>query len=126
MFRLFAALILVLMAAQSPAFADELAGSEWSPGAEPKPFIQFRIGGNVYGNASCNTFHGKYEITGSTISVGRLAMTRKHCGLTLGKAERAFVGALRSARTFEFSHLNPKLFAENGELLLQLRRRDWD
>ena len=126
MFRLFAALFLVFMAAQSPAFADKLAGSEWAPGSEPKPFIQFRTGGKVYGNASCNTFHGKYEIVGSRVSIGRLAMTRKHCGLTLGKAERAFVNALRSAQTFQASHLKLKLFAENGELLLQLRRRDWD
>ncbi len=126
MFRLFALAQCLLAISLGSAAANGLPGSEWARGAEQNPFVQFRANGRVFGNAYCNIFHGTYEVNGNTLNVGPLLMTRKHCGSAKGKAERAFITALRSARTFEVQHPELKLVGETGQLLLKLKRRDWD
>ena len=57
--------------------------------------------GAVSGNASCNQFHGTATVTGSPVSFGTLATTRKACAEAVMNQEQRYLEALRRAERFE-------------------------
>jgi heat shock protein HslJ len=103
-----------------------LAGSEWGPEGAPdsRQFIAFKSAGEVMGHGGCNRFFGSYELEGKALRFGPLASTRMACADM--KSEHAFMSALQSARAIDATHLRLTLLGENGEVILTLRRRDWD
>lgn len=107
----------------------DLAGSEWGfkGGSDkaPERFVQFRAKGELSGSGGCNNFFGTYDLNGTALKIGPLASTKKMCAGGM-EDERAFLGALQSARRIEATHMALNIFGENGELLLGLQRRDWD
>ena len=104
-----------------------LAGSEWEPSSPlstREQFVAFKSDGAINGHAGCNRFFGQYEQDGIILKVGPLASTKMACDAM--KAEHEFMQALQNTRTMDLSHMQLSLLGEQGEVLMQLRRRDWD
>lgn len=102
-----------------------LEGSEWGPGDNSEQFVQFRSGGEMSGHGGCNNFFGTYDLNGTALTIGPIASTKKMCRDNMVD-EHAFLNALQNTRKIEATHFKLILFSENGEILLQLNRRDWD
>lgn len=111
----------------SMAELTNLAGSEWTLDREGQPFIRFEGDGKVAGSGGCNNFFGQYSVeTGNEIKIGPLASTKKACMGEAGQYESEFFGLLESASNFKASHLELSLMDGNGEMILTLKRADWD
>jgi len=57
-------------------------------------FMEFDDMDKVSGNASCNAFTGTYVLNGSSVSISKVAITRKMCPDALMEQEQRFVDAL--------------------------------
>lgn len=103
------------VAAEAP---DELVGPlfvavtlEGHPVAEDvESSIRFEPEGRVVGSAGCNNFQGSYEVDGSTLTFGPMAITRKMCPPAEMDQEAAFLQAMERVRIFTWD--------EDGALLL--------
>ena len=96
----------------------ELTGTYWKlirlngqpvKSTNREPFIKLNTDNSVTGNGSCNTFHGKYEISdGTKIKFSPFAMTRMAC---IGdNTEPEFMQVLEKTTGFALS---------SGELIFQ-------
>ncbi|MEK8144280.1 META domain-containing protein [Streptomyces sp. M10(2022)] len=83
-------------------------------GTEGKGRITFGKDGSVEGSLGCNTFRGKAKVSGSTITFGPLASTRKMCSGPEMKLEQAMLGVLDGSTAFEIKHRALSLTAKNG------------
>lgn len=108
------------------AFASSLAGSEWGIHGKPERFVQFRADNKVIGNGGCNSFSGIYAATGSRLTFGPLATTRKMCLPVVMQSETTFLGALSQTVSFVREQGRLILFDAKGAAILELRHRDWD
>ena len=63
--------------------------------------LAFSADGTVSGNASCNQFHGTATVTGSSVSFGPIATTKKACAEAVMSQEQRYLEALRGAERFE-------------------------
>jgi len=96
-------------AASSEAEPPNLVGTTWLledlAGAGVIDRIQatlsFSANGTASGNASCNQFNGPATVSGSTVSFGPLATTRKMCPEAVMDQERRYLEALRGTVQFE-------------------------
>ncbi|MFI2784114.1 META domain-containing protein [Streptomyces sp. ALB3] len=84
-------------------------------GTEGKAHLTFGKDGSVEGNLGCNSFHGTAEVSGSTITFGALASTRKMCPGPEMELERALNGVLAGRTTYEVSHRSLSIEAANGK-----------
>ena len=101
-----------------------LAGSEWGF-ADTTQFIAFKSKGEVIGFGGCNNFFGSYVQDGQALTFGPLASTKKFCK-GLMKGESSFLQSVQATRQYEATHLEMSFIGENGDVLLKLRRKDWD
>ena len=96
-------------AASASAGALELDGTSWlltdyiSPDgalftvpAAVTPLLAFE-GGNLTGNAGCNTFSATYTVTGDAIEIGPVMSTKMACEEPMSTVEAAYVAALDAA-----------------------------
>jgi heat shock protein HslJ len=98
-------------ASGSPALtAPELVGTAWVLGDLPGqvlgdvlPTIAFSGDGTVSGNAGCNTFNGTYTVSGSNLTFGALATTRKACADPVNTIEQAYLAALQATTAYEIT-----------------------
>lgn len=65
--------------------------------------LNFGPNGQLSGRASCNTYHGQYELTGERLKVGQMAMTMMACAPALNKQEQRFTRILQNAQGFDIS-----------------------
>jgi len=95
-------------AASASAGALELDGTSWlltdyvSPDgavftvpAAVTPLLAFE-GGNLTGNAGCNTFSSTYTVTGDAIELGPIMSTKMACEEPMASVEAAYLAALES------------------------------
>jgi heat shock protein HslJ len=95
-------------AASASAGALELDGTSWlltdyvSPDgavftvpAAVTPLLAFE-GGNLTGNAGCNTFSSTYTVTGDAIEIGPIMSTKMACEEPMASVEGAYLAALES------------------------------
>ncbi len=95
-------------AASASAGALELDGTSWlltdyiSPDgavftvpAAVTPLLAFE-GGNLTGNAGCNTFSSTYTVTGDVIEIGPIMSTKMACEEPMSTVEGAYLAALES------------------------------
>ena len=95
-------------AASASAGALELDGTSWlltdyvSPDgavftvpAAVTPLLAFE-GGNLTGNAGCNTFSSTYTVTGDVIEIGPVMSTKMACEEPMASVEAAYLAALES------------------------------
>ena len=76
-----------------------IAGQPTVPTAQPT--IVFGSDGSISGSTGCNTYSGTFTVSGSQLTVGPLATTRKACtDEAVSAQESAFTAALGSATTF--------------------------
>ncbi len=104
----------------------DLDGTSWelfayrktSPIESAKPTLRFE-GGQVSGNASCNSYGGDYQVKGDQITFGALFMTEMFCTDPEGimDQESIYLQMLGSAERFELSSSQLVLFMPDGETL---------
>ena len=95
-------------AASASAGALELDGTSWlltdyiSPDgalftvpAAVTPLLALE-GGNLTGNAGCNTFSSTYTVTGDAIELGPIMSTKMACEEPMASVEGAYLAALES------------------------------
>ncbi|WP_327329542.1 MULTISPECIES: META domain-containing protein [unclassified Streptomyces] len=84
-------------------------------GTEDKAHLTFGEDGSVEGNLGCNSFHGRATVSGSTLTFGPLASTRKMCPEPEMKLERALLGVLEGKTSYEIDHRSLSIEAESGK-----------
>ncbi len=127
-------LALSLALSLSVAMNADLAGSTWAPTelrgeplaadqatAAARMFVEFKQGGEISGNGGCNHFFGAYAVSGSAISIGPIASTRKGCPGTM-RLEASFFATLQAARTFASDDKTLVLFSAAGQKLAAFAR----
>ncbi|MFE7778264.1 META domain-containing protein [Streptomyces sp. NPDC057445] len=108
-----------------------LAGTEWTvtslqdgetatslpAGTGKKAHFVLGKDGSVRGNLGCNTFSATAKISesGSTITFGRLATTRRICPEPQMTLERAVSKVLQGKATYELRHRGLTLTADDGK-----------
>jgi len=104
-----------------------LEGSEWAPQntGNLEQFIAFKQDGEIVGYGGCNNFFGQYTQDGTKLKIGALASTKKYCQDVMD-AEAEFIQILQAARVADGTHKDLKLYGSDGEVLIELQRRDWD
>ncbi|WP_338671746.1 META domain-containing protein [Streptomyces sp. SCSIO 30461] len=75
-------------------------------GAEKRAFLELGRDGSVRGNLGCNTFSGTAKVSesGSTITFGRLATTRRMCAPPQMTLEGELSKVLRGTVSYELDH----------------------
>jgi heat shock protein HslJ len=97
----------------SAAAGSTLTGVTWALGDLPgqtlaavRPTISFSGDGTVSGSGGCNDFNGTYTVSGSTISFGQLASTKKVCGEPSDTIESTYLAALQGSTAYEITAQN--------------------
>lgn len=88
--------------------ATALNGAPVPEGAEVT--LSFEAG-SIIGKAACNTYIGRYDLTGEGMAFGNIGATRMACPAPLMETEQAVFAAFSATTRFDI--------AEDGSLLLQ-------
>ena len=99
----------------------ELSANAWRPShiremrldEETDLYVQFEAGGELGGFAGCNRFFGSYQLSGNTISIEALGVTRKACPPPIMSFEISFIEALQSATTV--AHADARIALRNDQ-----------
>ena len=70
-------------------------GQSYTVPAAVTPQLAF-AGGNLTGNAGCNTFNASYTVSGDTIEIGPIMSTKMACEEPMATVEAAYLAALDS------------------------------
>lgn len=65
--------------------------------------LNFGPDGQLSGRASCNTYHGHYQLTGEQLEISQIAMTMMACAPALNEQEQRFMRILQNAHDFDIS-----------------------
>ncbi|WP_405389590.1 META domain-containing protein [Streptomyces sp. NBC_01102] len=84
-------------------------------GAEDRAHLTLGKDGSVEGSLGCNSFHGEATVSGSTITFGPLASTRKMCPGPEMELERAVLAVLQGKTTYGIQHRTLSLTAADGK-----------
>jgi|SRR5689334_9267715 len=68
-------------------------GQSYTVPAAVTPQLSF-AGGQLTGNAGCNTFNATYTVTGDAIEIGPIASTKMACAEPMATVEAAYLAAL--------------------------------
>ncbi|WP_319542620.1 META domain-containing protein [uncultured Pseudodesulfovibrio sp.] len=75
--------------------------------------LKFNADGTVEGFGGCNSFNGKYTLTGDSLSFGPMATTRKACGAALGEQEYTYLTFLATISKVKVEDEELKLFSSD-------------
>jgi heat shock protein HslJ len=117
---------------QAPTEALPLEGTAWtlttiatpdlqavsSTIAGTKVTAQFDAG-MVSGSGGCNTYHGTYETSGTSLTFGPLAATMKMCEQDVSTQEQGYLAALDATASFTVDGDQLSLSDDAGQMLLQ-------
>ncbi|MFN8623662.1 MAG: META domain-containing protein [Chloroflexota bacterium] len=78
----------------------------------------FAEDGSLTGSAGCNTFSGTYTLSGSSLTVGPLAATRKACEQAVMDDENLFLDLLQNATTWAIDGGSLTITAADGGTLV--------
>jgi heat shock protein HslJ len=78
--------------------AESLEGQPVTEGVESS--IRFDAEGRATGSAGCNNFQGSYEVDGTSLSFGPMAVARKMCPPAVMDQESAFLQAIDRVTSF--------------------------
>jgi heat shock protein HslJ len=76
-------------------------------------------GGKVGGSSGVNTYSGSYELSGSSLSVGKLASTMMAGPQDLMEAEQAYLAALQKTSSYSSTGESLTLLDQGGKEILQ-------
>jgi len=106
-----------------------LTGTQWvldtaalgvSGGGQVTSWIRFE-GGRVSGDDGCNGFSGSYSTSGSSLRLGPLAGTLKHCAGAAGEVGARVTAALERTRSFALASPGLVLRDARGAAVLHYR-----
>ena len=80
----------------------------------------FSADGRLAGFAGCNSYQGAYGVGDGTITIGRLATTRRACEASLMEQERDYLAALGRAVSYTIAGDLLRLSAADGILQAEL------
>lgn len=114
------------VAGETPTAGGSLTGTVWTVtelnGQPPLPATnmtaEFNDEGMVSGSAGCNNYNSSYEVDGNQITIGLGMMTQMACIEAVNDQEKAYMGALEAATTFEVSEDGLILFDENFDVIV--------
>jgi heat shock protein HslJ len=88
---------------QATSYNNGIAGVVTTvPGSEVS--MVFSDDGRVSGNGGCNAFNGPYTLSGSSITFGPLATTRRACpSEAINLQEQRFLAALTASTNYEIA-----------------------
>lgn len=109
--------------------AAELAGKNWrithvSGVAVPdvsKTHFAISADGILNTTVGCNGMSGRVTVSGSAVSIGPLAATRKACDATLMDLETRYQNALAETKSVAVDASSLRLLASDGSVLVELR-----
>ncbi len=86
--------------------------------------LSFGAEGDASGSAGCNHYSGRYEASGSSISIDGIAVTSMNCAAPEGvmEQEQAYLKALATAKSVRFEGDRLELRTEDGALAVSFRR----
>ncbi len=86
--------------------------------------LSFGADGDASGSAGCNHYSGRYEASGSSISIGGVAVTEMNCAAPEGvmEQEQAYLKALATAKSVRFEGDRLELRTEDGALAASFTR----
>jgi heat shock protein HslJ len=84
-------------------------------GTEKKAHLTFGKDGSVRGNLGCNSFTSTVKVSGSSITFGNIASTRKLCPGPEMNLEREMLKVLDGTVAYELQHRGLTLTAANGK-----------
>jgi heat shock protein HslJ len=76
--------------------------------------------GQANGFAGCNNYFGSYETTGSDLTFGPLASTKKACEGDVGQREAEFLAALERVASYRVERSHLTLLDSSGALVMAL------
>ena len=112
---------------------NPLANSNWSlatlyvnqlPVPDTTVTAYFSADGAISGNASCNTYNGRYTVDGSSLVFTPLITTGLTCGDAANQQEAAFLAAMASVQSFEIAGNQLILRDEDGAEVARFTRID--
>jgi putative lipoprotein len=84
--------------------------------------LEFADSGRVSGNGSCNRFSGGVELSGESITFGRLATTRMACLDDVGKQEATYLKALQDAERIRLGDTTLFIYSKGMAQPLRFRK----
>ncbi|MEU1124708.1 META domain-containing protein [Streptomyces sp. NPDC005899] len=87
-------------------------------GAKDEAHLAFGKDGSVQGSLGCNSFHGEAAVSGSTLTFGTFASTRKMCPGPAMELERALSAVLEGKTSYEIDHRSLRIEAASGKGLV--------
>jgi len=124
LFALSATFSLAACASTPPAPALDsasLVGTSWTQGVGSNaPRLNFATAISVNGTGGCNNFSGKAELTGSKVTLGPLAATKKMCLGPPQHVEDVFFRALADARSLQLDGGQLVLLNQSGQEVARL------
>ena len=75
--------------------------------------------GSVSGSGGCNSYHGAYETSGSSLTFGAVASTKMMCEQDVSTQEQQYFTALDATASFAIDGDQLTLSDDNGQMLLQ-------
>ena len=98
--------------------ADAPAGKDGK-----RPWLEFREGGELGGNAGCNSFGATYALgEGGSVTMGPVRQTKMYCDEPRMQVEARMVGALGRTASLEISGDRLTLRDAAGAAVLELER----
>ena len=116
----------------SPSAAPPLVGTIWSlvelngkaigeTGHRSPNLLLAAAGGRASGFAACNQFSASYTLTGDSVRLSGIALTRRFCETTMD-LEKQYIAALESAGTYRFAETRLELIAD-GKVVAAFEKR---
>lgn len=109
----FTTIALAACARSRPADQPALDGTSWeltvidgvSPIESARPMLEFE-GGQISGNAGCNSYAATYQVDGDAIEFSGLFNTERSCAEPVGvmQQEQLYLDVLRSAQRFDLAN----------------------
>ncbi|MBK5260359.1 MAG: META domain-containing protein [Thermoanaerobaculia bacterium] len=89
-----------------------------------KPYVEFdRAAMQIAGDGGCNRFSGAYENRGSSLTISRLAATKRACvDAEANRVEREFLRSMGGVQRFDIREGTLRLYVSDGGTLAFIRR----
>ena len=85
--------------------------------------LVFGADGRISGRASCNTYGGRYTLTGENLTIDEAAVTMMACAPSLDAQEQRFLAALAATQRFEIGSDGALRLLGAGERSITARRQ---
>lgn len=111
--------------------ASLLRGGEWlvdaiageAVDARTRVSLDFEDGGGLTGDASCNRYRGRYELTGEGLTLSSaVATTRKGCTPEIMEQEKRFLDVLDAVRRFRLDSVDALVLQTDDGRTIQAHR----